>query len=194
MTNWEGNPNLCLDLGLCMATSDGWTGFTWEKGCRDAAGEDAAYPKLCERGQHFFRCCTCYTTLNHLAFCGPNWSLANVLQRMPGSWCCRESIDSPNYCDNLTTMTNATGIGTTVFPTQTGNSTSNKESSHAATFGGVLGAPLFVSWIALAVAVYLWRKNKTPNGGEYTHGFLDLAEADWQRPRTLRITGVMFYH
>lgn len=46
----SGSADLCLDNGLCMATSDELVGTIWQKGCTDSTGKDEACPKMCPDG------------------------------------------------------------------------------------------------------------------------------------------------
>jgi hypothetical protein len=44
--------DICLDSGLCMATTDKFVGTIWQNGCTDATGEDPACSKMCPQGKH----------------------------------------------------------------------------------------------------------------------------------------------
>ncbi|KAB2577462.1 hypothetical protein BFW01_g12243 [Lasiodiplodia theobromae] len=152
LTNRDDDADICLDSGLCMSTSSGWTGFLWANGCTDPSAADDACPKLCD------------------GIRGSNWTSANILQCSPGSWCCRESTDTPNCCDNSSAIISASSIGTLLLPTQTpGSEVKGTDSSATAVVGGVLGGLLVATLLTLAIVLFKWRTCKRAQG----HGRAD---------------------
>jgi len=45
-----GSADICLDNGLCMATSGQFMGSIWQDGCTDSTGQDKGCPKMCPDG------------------------------------------------------------------------------------------------------------------------------------------------
>lgn len=42
--------DICLDNGLCMATTNELMGTIWQNGCTDATGKSEACPRMCPDG------------------------------------------------------------------------------------------------------------------------------------------------
>jgi hypothetical protein len=42
--------DICLDNGLCMATTNAYIGTMWQAGCTDPTGKDKACPQMCPTG------------------------------------------------------------------------------------------------------------------------------------------------
>lgn len=47
-----GSPDICLDSGLCLATSGELIGTVVHAGCTDPTGQDEACAKVCAGGMH----------------------------------------------------------------------------------------------------------------------------------------------
>jgi hypothetical protein len=52
-----GAADICLDSGLCMATSGVFMGTIWQDGCTDPTGQDPGCPKLCPDGEATHKPC-----------------------------------------------------------------------------------------------------------------------------------------
>ncbi|KAF2473951.1 uncharacterized protein BDR25DRAFT_256989 [Lindgomyces ingoldianus] len=102
-----GSVDICLDNGLCMATSGVYMGTIWQDGCTDSTGKDAGCPKMCPDATNNFN--------------GLNKVLAwNVQMCDYGSYCCRAVDDHNNCCNNSTApKVKTTFLGAFKFATST---------------------------------------------------------------------------
>ncbi|KAF2682100.1 hypothetical protein K458DRAFT_391135 [Lentithecium fluviatile CBS 122367] len=114
-----GSVDICLDNGLCMATTGQYMGTIWQDGCTDPTGQDEGCPKMCPDARDDFN--------------GSKPVLAwNVQMCDYGSYCCREANDRNNCCNNATAPKIKTNsLGAFQFQTSTAGDSSTATAAAA---------------------------------------------------------------
>ncbi|OAL54382.1 hypothetical protein IQ07DRAFT_266882 [Pyrenochaeta sp. DS3sAY3a] len=164
--NRTTSPDLCLDNGLCMSTTNQLLGTIWQNGCTDATGKDEACPRMCPDITNNFN------GSNPV----PSW---NIQMCDYGKYCCRALNDQRSCCNNATApRVTTTYVGAfqaasvTSEPTRvvaTAVSTGNpfdataapdadhcqKERQATAIVGGTIGA-VFAAIILVLAAIIFW--------------------------------------
>ncbi|KAH9881941.1 hypothetical protein J1614_001112 [Plenodomus biglobosus] len=169
----NGSPDICLDSGLCMATSNEQLGMIWQAGCTDETGRDVACPKMCPDVTNNFN------GLSPVAA----WQVQTCDY---GKYCCRAAGDRKSCCSNSSAPKIRTdSMGVLLLEATTGATTSNakeptqafatavstgtqfeasaapirdsckKERQKVAIVGGTIGG-LFVVTILASVGVMFW--------------------------------------
>ncbi|KAF1362937.1 hypothetical protein EJ07DRAFT_105468 [Lizonia empirigonia] len=83
-----GSADICLDSGLCMATTSEYMGTIWQPGCTDSTGKATECPHLCPAANDI-------DGLNPV-------SAWNIQTCDFGTYCCRAINDRRNCCNNST--------------------------------------------------------------------------------------------
>ncbi|KAG9684337.1 hypothetical protein KCU95_g11978, partial [Aureobasidium melanogenum] len=169
----KGQPDICIQGGLCYATQSSYSGYIYGNGCTDSTGMDSSCPYACPMAKT------------------NGWKSYNVLPCARDRWCCRQASDQSNCCNNDTMLidsdqtsylgrfidnvipgtstisndSNSTDATTTSTVTATVTATSSSEPNSTNTttvVGAAVGAVLGVACIiALAGLLWMMRKVKT---------------------------------
>jgi hypothetical protein len=181
--------DICLDNGLCMATTNAYIGTMWQAGCTDPTGKDKACPQMCPTGMFPVIIIIIITMTNPLPavtkFNGtdpvPAW---NIQSCDLGTYCCRAPNDPESCCSSLTAPRfNTTSIGafparllSDASPTPSPSPSSSpipsatlsptpapsalsQDKHTTAVVGGVLGSILGVVLLG-ATAIIMWLHSK----------------------------------
>ncbi|KAI8942450.1 hypothetical protein NX059_000518 [Plenodomus lindquistii] len=177
-TKRTNGPDICLDNGLCLATTNEQLGMIWQSGCTDETGQDVACPK------------TCPDVTNNSNGLNPvaAWQIQTCDY---GRYCCRAAGDRRSCCGNSsapkittnsigallletsTTSTTSDANGPTqavAAPTSIGNRIETtttptadlckRERQKVAIVGGTIGGLFGATILALAGAVYWMYKRE----------------------------------
>lgn len=116
-TQGENQQNdICLDSGLCQATSGWYAGFLYINGCTDQSGKADGCPQLCSFSKLSLNLLS--VPLLTLVLVGNQYSWS-VLQCEPGKFCCRAASDTENCCNNNQSIISTSHIGSLLLPGST---------------------------------------------------------------------------
>ncbi|PSN62109.1 hypothetical protein BS50DRAFT_137489, partial [Corynespora cassiicola Philippines] len=127
-TNKANHPDICLESGLCMATTNEHVGTIWERGCTDPTGKDPGCHSICSAAPNDSTSQTDSGQTEQVLA----WNLQTCDM---GTYCCRPASSTKSCCNTPSALHLTTTLGAPKLPTSTpsplppSNSTSPPSSS-----------------------------------------------------------------